>query len=110
MRNRCEYDNSIVQFLNDNGRLENYSRCNACGKWHKGQYGIELKYTVPNSDSWIRMKLCRKCAKMFENDIKTLVGKLLSIEPKEDTSAIGEKIKKVQEEIFGAVNKIGLEE
>ena len=103
MKNWCKYDIARTQFVNDNGKTESYTMCSACGKWHKGQFGIEISCTLPDVDSWMKMKLCRKCAKRFSNDIESLIDKLHDVERKEDTSKVGMKIKEIYESMYEAI-------
>lgn len=106
-RTTCKFDMSRTGFTDEHGRMQSYSMCTMCGKWHKGQYGIFIDARVPDkryggnaTEFNIRKKLCRKCAKELSEEILNLCDKLFWARPKEDTSELGKKIKEVQNHIF----------
>lgn len=111
-RTSCKYDNSRIGFTNESGKFNSYARCDMCGKWHKGQYGLILDFTVPdNGDgdrtatgyNFNRIKLCRKCGKELAPELLSLAEKLWNRTPKEDTSELGLKIKEAERRIFESI-------
>ena len=75
-RTTCKFDMSRTGFTDEHGRMQSYSMCTMCGKWHKGQYGIFIDARVPDkryggnaTEFNIRKKLCRKCAKELSEEI-----------------------------------------
>ena len=107
-RTRCKYDVHRVGFTDDDGKFKSYSRCSMCGKWHKGQYGIEFDFNVCDKngkDMWSagKVKLCRDCAKKYADKLQEFSEMLWPETVPEDKSPLGKKIRAVQERLWADV-------
>ena len=59
---KYEYSNGQITHTYANGKKETFAICDACGKEHKNNFGLEISFSMRNHWGWRRIKLCGKCA------------------------------------------------
>lgn len=103
-KTRCEYDSTFVDFIDETGKRITRSKCSGCGKWHKGTFGINISFNVPNHLFGGRVKLCHSCAKEVAPLLNQIAQKIDYGDTPKDESEIGKKCNEEIAKIF-KVNK-----
>lgn len=59
---KYEHSNEQRTYTDEDGKQETFAICDACGKEHKNNFGLEVSYSMRNNWTQYRIKLCGKCA------------------------------------------------
>lgn len=77
-----KYDYSVSERWDgdvDGKKTNVETRCTACHKWHKGNYGFEYSCRTRARYRWMIVKLCPQCAKKHSEMLNRIGMELYSI-------------------------------